>query len=135
MNTNNVHYLKSLLINNLHDLHLSAGKTSAEMKTDEKLFPDPLDRATADLGRGVDLIIRGRERELIREIEEALTRIDQGEFGICQNCGSTISDKRLWAKPTSSLCVECKEKEEGRQRRRSILNDYSAMASHSYMSW
>lgn len=135
MNTNNVHYLKSLLINSLHDLHLSAGKTSAEMKTDEKLFPDPLDRATADLGRGVDLIIRSRERERIREIEAALARIDHGEFGICQNCGSTISEKRLWAKPTSSLCIGCKEKEEGKQRRRSILYGDSSMSSHSFMAW
>ncbi|MDD5168820.1 MAG: TraR/DksA C4-type zinc finger protein [Syntrophales bacterium] len=135
MNTNNVDYLKALLIKNRHDLHLSAEKTFTEMKTDEKQFPDPYDRATVELGRSVDLIMRSRERELIREIEEALTRIDRGEFGICQTCGRPISEKRLWAKPTSLLCIECKEKEEGRQRSRSVLNSHTAVSSHSSMAW
>jgi len=134
MTNNNVHYLKSLLIKNLHDLHLSAEKTSTEMKTDEKLFSDPYDQANADMARSVDLIIRSRERELIREIEEALTRIDRGEFGTCQDCGRAISEKRLWAKPTSLLCIECKEKEEGRRRRRSLLNDHPARAAQSFMA-
>jgi len=135
MNINNVHYLKSLLIKNLQDLHLSAEKTSTEMKSDEKRFPDPYDRATVELGRSVELIIRSREQELIREIEETLIRMDRGEFGICQTCGKTISEKRLWAKPTSLLCIKCKEEEESRERRRSILKSHSAIPSHSFMPW
>jgi DnaK suppressor protein len=131
MNINNIHYLKSVLMKNLHDLHLSSCKTSAEMKTEEKLFPDLFDQATAELGRSIDLIILGRERELIREIEDALVRIELGEFGICQNCGDPISEKRLWAKPTSLLCIACKEKEEGRQRRGGALNDRATM-SHTW---
>ena len=135
MNTNNVHYLQSLLIKDLHDLHLSAGKTSTEMKTDEKIFADPYDRATVELGRSVDLIMRSRERDLIREIEEALTRIDHGEFGVCQTCGKSISEKRLQAKPTSLLCIECKEKEERRQRSRGIVNRQPAVSSQSAVAW
>ncbi len=133
MNINNIHYLKSALMKNLHDLHLSSCKTSAEMKTEEKLFPDLFDQATAELRRSIALIIRGREREMIREIEDALVRIDRGEFGICQNCGDRISEKRLWAKPTSLLCLACKEKEEGEQRRRSALNNRAAMSLNN--SW
>ncbi|MDD5168608.1 MAG: TraR/DksA C4-type zinc finger protein [Syntrophales bacterium] len=119
MNTKNVYYLKSLLIRNLKDLKFSERKTSLEMKADEKLFSDPVDRAAVELGRSIDLIIRSRDRELIREIEEALQRIERGEFGFCQECGSPISTERLRARPTSLLCIDCKEKEEGggRQRR------------------
>jgi DnaK suppressor protein len=135
MNINNINYLKSMLVKNLRDLHLSAEKTTAELKTEEKLFPDPYDRAAAEMERSVDLIIRSRERELIREIEEALTRIDRGEFGICRTCGRTISERRLLAKPTCLLCIECKEKDESRQRRRSILNTRPAMSSHASRAW
>lgn len=135
MNNKNIHYLKSLLIKNLYELHLSADKTSAEMKTEEKLFSDPCDRASAELVRSVDLMIRSRERDLIREIEEALMRIDHGEFGICQDCGKTISEKRLWAKPTSLLCIECKEKEENMEKRHNILNNRPVMSSRSFMAW
>jgi DnaK suppressor protein len=135
MTNNNVNFLKSLLIRDLHDLHVSADKTSTEMKTDEKVFPDPYDRATAELGRSVDLIIRSRQRELIREIEETLARIDSGEFGICQSCGKNISEKRLWAKPTSLLCIACKEREENRQRSRNVVNHRSIASAQAAMAW
>ena len=122
MNRKRIQFLKTVLIGNLRDLQLSAGKTFLEMKTDEKTFPDPVDRATAELTRSVDLLIRGRDRHVIKEIEEALDRIERGDFGICQECGGIISEKRLLAEPTSLLCIECKEKEEavgrGRHHRR-----------------
>jgi len=134
MNDNNIHYLKLMLINILHDLHLSAEKNSVEMKTEEKRFSDPYDQATAELGRSVDLMIRSREWEMIREIEEALTRIDRGKFGICRTCERPISAKRLLVKPTSLLCIECKENEERRRRGRGIPDTHPAMSSHAFMA-
>lgn len=135
MKSNNVNYLKSILIRNLQSLRMSAEKTSTEMKTDEKLFSDFYDLATAEAGRSVDLIIRSREREMIREIEDALTRMDSGEFGICENCGNAISEKRLRAEPTSLLCVKCKEKEECVQRGRRTFNVPSSLSFHSFPAW
>ncbi|MDQ5985605.1 MAG: RNA polymerase-binding transcription factor DksA [Syntrophus sp. SKADARSKE-3] len=116
MNSNKINLFRSLLLDNLHELQSSAGKTSSDMKSDEKLFSDPVDRANVELGRGIDLIIRSRDRLLIHEIEDALVRLDRGEFGVCPNCGERISQKRLFARPTSLLCIDCKEKEEGRWR-------------------
>jgi DnaK suppressor protein len=134
MNINNVDYLKSMLVRDLHNLRLSAQKTSTEMKTDEKLFSDFYDLATVEAGRSVDLIIRSREREMIRDIEEALTRIKRGEFGICQDCGKAISEKRLRAEPTSLLCIKCKEKEECGQRGRTFTTP-AYVSFHPYPAW
>ena len=86
------------------------------MKNDEMIFPDPLDRAAADLDRDVELMIRNRDLYQIKAIREALSRIDHGTFGICKSCGESITEKRLRAKPTSCLCIQCKNKEERRQK-------------------
>jgi DnaK suppressor protein len=132
MNIKNEDYLKSMLIKNMYDLRRSAQKTSTEMKADEKAFSDFYDLATAESGRSVDLIMRSREKEMIRKIEEALTRMDHGEFGICQECGRSISEKRLRAEPTSILCIECQEREEGRLTGKHSFRLSSPMSLHSF---
>ncbi len=71
-------------------------------------FADVTDRATAESDRQLTLLMRERDRQLIGEIHEALARVDEGEYGICQECGEEIGMARLRAQPTATLCVHCK---------------------------
>jgi DnaK suppressor protein len=80
--------------------------------------PDLTDQATVDYDRNFDMRIRDRERRLIYKIREALTRIEEGTFGICDSCGEEISEKRLQARPVTTLCIDCKTEAEQRERQR-----------------
>ncbi len=79
-------------------------------------FPDPTDQATMEADRNFDLRIKDRERKLIRKIDQALDRIKNGEFGICDSCGGDIRPKRLMARPVTTLCIECKNAQEQGER-------------------
>ena len=116
MNQERMIFFKTKFIHDLKVLQQSAGKTTFDMKQDEKLFSDPVDRAAAELGRDVELLIRNHDLVLIREIHEAISRIDRGVFGICESCQEQIGDKRLRAAPTSRFCIECKSREEKGQK-------------------
>jgi len=116
MNQAKMTFFSSTLIQDLKALQQLAGKTTHAMKEGEKLFSDPLDRAAAELDRDVELLIRNRDILLIREIHEAISRIEQGTFGICESCGEQIGEKRLRAAPTSRLCIRCKSREEKGQK-------------------
>ncbi len=85
------------------------------LKEGAENYADPLDRATAEHERAVELTIRHRDSEEIKEIQEALRRIEKGQFGICTHCGSAISPKRLLLAPMSRLCIPCKEEIEREQ--------------------
>jgi DnaK suppressor protein len=89
-----------------------AEKTIMEMTDHSDNYPDPTDRASAESDRNFELRIRDRERKLLTKIREALERIDNGSYGICEACGDDISDKRLEARPVTTLCIECKTKQE-----------------------
>jgi DnaK suppressor protein len=112
MRIEKVDFFRSLLMNNYRELQDAAGKTSRKMKWDDTRFSDPVDRASTELDQSVELIIRGNECILMREIKDALVRIERGEFGVCQACGENISEKRLLVRPTSRLCIHCKTEEE-----------------------
>ena len=71
---------------------------------------DIVDQAAAEHDQTVELMIRGRDSEQIREIHETILRIDQGRFGVCGRCGRAISPKRLLLAPMSLLCTACKQK-------------------------
>lgn len=71
-------------------------------------FADVADRATAESDRQLTIIMRERDRQLIGEIHEALDRVKDGEYGVCQECGEEIGLPRLRAQPTATLCVHCK---------------------------
>jgi DnaK suppressor protein len=79
-------------------------------------FPDPTDRATLETDRNFMLRIRDRERKLISKIKEALERIEDGTYGLCEACGEPISEKRLLARPVTTLCIECKARQEKQER-------------------
>jgi len=81
-------------------------------------FPDPTDQASMETDRNFDLRIKDRERKLIKKIDQAINRINEGEFGECDSCGGDISIKRLQARPVTTLCIECKTAQEQEERTR-----------------
>ncbi len=92
------------------------GKTLNEMTDQTTNIPDPNDRATVESGRSFELRIRDRERKLLSKIDEALLRIEEGTFGICEDCGEEIGLKRLEARPVTTLCIDCKTLQETREK-------------------
>ena len=110
-------FFKNLLEERLHVLLEEAGKTASDMRQDSNGdFPDPTDRASLEADRNFLLRIKDRERKLILKLKEALDRIDDGTFGICESCGRPISEKRLMARPVTTLCIECKTEDEKKER-------------------
>ncbi len=79
-------------------------------------FPDMGDQATAETDRSFMLRLRDRERMLLKKIDETIERIDNGTFGICEECGNQIGIKRLEARPVTTLCIECKTRQEEEER-------------------
>lgn len=79
-------------------------------------LPDEVDLATTESGQALNLMLRDRERVLLRKIEKALEKIDSGEYGLCENCGDPIEVKRLEARPVTDLCILCKEEQEQMER-------------------
>ena len=111
-------FFKEILLKRLDELYDEAEKTVAGMTDTEETFPDPTDRATLESDRNFMLRIRDRERKLILKIREALQRIEDGTFGLCESCGDEITADRLKARPVTTLCIECKRKEESTERAR-----------------
>ncbi|MBF0281646.1 MAG: RNA polymerase-binding protein DksA [Zetaproteobacteria bacterium] len=79
---------------------------------EQATYPDPTDQASAEADRNFDLRIKDRERHLVRKIDQALNRIKAGEFGECEDCGGDIGQKRLQARPVTTLCIDCKMEQE-----------------------
>ncbi len=120
MDQKKLEYFKGLLQNQLDDLIEEALKTVNGMTNLKDNFPDPTDRAALETDRNFLLRIRDRERKLIEKIKEALERIDNGTFGICEVCGTDIGEERLKARPVTTLCIECKKKQEAREKARGL---------------
>ena len=118
MNKETQALFKEILLQRLDELYSEAEKTVAGMTDNEENFPDPTDRATLESDRNFTLRIRDRERKLIQKIREALQRIEDGEFGQCEECGDDIGMDRLTARPVTTLCIECKRKQEATERAR-----------------
>lgn len=93
-----------------------ADKTLAEMTDQNSNVPDPNDRASLESERSFELRIRDRERKLLSKIDEALLRIEEGEYGICEECGCDINEKRLEARPVTTLCIDCKTLQEKKEK-------------------
>jgi len=107
---------KALLTQKINELLSEAGKTVTEMTNGKENYPDPNDRASLESDRNFELRIRDRERKLIMKMQEAIKRIDDGVFGICEVCGGQISEKRLIARPVTTLCIDCKTKQEKQEK-------------------
>lgn len=109
-------YFRCILQEEMRSLLEEAGKTVSEMTADTTTFPDPNDRATQESDRTFELRIRDRERRLLNKIREALERIDDDTFGICEMCGEPISEARLKARPVTTLCIDCKIEQEKQEK-------------------
>jgi DnaK suppressor protein len=93
----------------LDELLAGAERTVVDMThVEEENFPDPTDRASLESNRNFTLRLRDRDRKLVAKIKEAIKRIEGGTFGICDGCGGEIEEKRLIARPVTSLCIDCK---------------------------
>jgi DnaK suppressor protein len=91
-------------------------RTVHTMQDEHTVFADPNDRASQESEMALELRNRDRERRLIKKINETLARIDDAEYGYCDSCGVEIGLKRLEARPTATLCIDCKTLEEIRER-------------------
>ena len=98
---------------------LREGDRAANGMTDEEKenFPDPTDRAALEFNRNFMLRIKDRERKLVMKIEEALKRIEDGEYGICEECEEPIGVERLKARPVTTLCIDCKAAQEAAEKK------------------
>ena len=123
MNKERLAYFRELLNERQKVLLNEAEKTVTGMTNDKNTFPDPTDRANMETDRNFELRIRDRERKLILKIKEALARIEDGTFGICEECGEDITDERLKARPVTTLCIECKTKAEAEESQKAALRE------------
>jgi DnaK suppressor protein len=107
-----IEYFRKLLSSMLEEAMQKGDNTLEELTDSNEVFADPADRATAESDRSFTLRIRDRERRLIRKIRAALQRIEDGSYGICEECGEDIGVPRLKARPVTKLCINCKSKQE-----------------------
>ena len=112
MEQKDIEYFRTLLNNMLEEAQHKGDSTLEDLTDSNELFADPAARASAESDRAFTLRIRDRERRLIRKIQSALQRIDDGTYGICDECGEEIAIPRLKARPVTRLCINCKAKQE-----------------------
>ncbi len=109
--------IKKKLLKQRQELLIEAEHTlNNKISTEKESFPDPTDQAVAELDNNFLLRLRGREQKLLKKIDEAIARIDGGTYGVCESCGEQISIKRLEARPVTTLCIECKTRQEEEEK-------------------
>lgn len=119
MDKDRLEHFRALLNGKLEELLSGAEKAVSGMSgSKEENFPDPTDRATHETDRNFLLRVKDRERKLISKVQEAIKRIDDGTYGICEICGEEISQKRLEVRPVTTSCIECKKEEEEQEKTR-----------------
>ncbi len=116
MDKTQLELFRTQLLLKKQEILTDAGKTMTEMTDQTTNVPDPNDRATLESGRSFELRIRDRERKLLTKIDEAIARIDEGSYGVCEDCGEEIGLKRLEARPVTTLCIDCKTIQETREK-------------------
>jgi len=112
MKKEDLNFFNNLLQDRLHELLSHADSTVTGMTKTKENFPDPTDRASHESDRSFELRIRDREHKLIKKIKQALDRIENKTFGICETCEEPISIERLKARPVTTQCFDCKTREE-----------------------
>ena len=116
MSKEQLEHFRSILNSWKRDLMVEVDRTVSHMKDEAANFPDPNDRATQEEEFSLELRTRDRERKLIRKIDEALHRIEDGSYGYCLETGEEIGIKRLEARPVATLSIEAQERRERRER-------------------
>ncbi|MET4696505.1 RNA polymerase-binding protein DksA [Endozoicomonas lisbonensis] len=108
MNDKQVEHFTNILRQWKQELMEEVDRTVNHMQDEAANFPDPADRASQEEEFSLELRARDRERKLIRKIEKTLTRIEEEDYGFCDSCGVEIGVRRLEARPTATLCIDCK---------------------------
>ena len=116
MNLAQVEHFRNLLIDWKQALMEEVERTVHHMQDEASHFPDPNDRATQEEEFALELRTRDRERKLIKKINESLMMLESGEYGYCEICGGEIGIQRLEARPTATLCIDCKTLDEIKER-------------------
>ncbi len=116
MNSKQLEHFRKMLEAWKAELSQDIDTTLHSMQDEQTVFADPNDRATQESDMALELRNRDRERKLIKKINETITKIDSGDYGYCESCGVEIGLQRLQARPTATLCIDCKTLEEIRER-------------------
>lgn len=118
MKENDLEFFRDLLETRREELLHQADETVEGMATIEKEnMPDPTDRASLESNRNFELRIRDRGRKLVSKITEAIRRIEDGTYGLCEECEEPIGSERLKARPVTTLCIDCKNTQEVEEKR------------------
>lgn len=116
MNDAQKKHFRTILLAWKKQLVQEADRTVDHMKDEAANFPDLTDRATLEEEFSLELRTRDRERKLLKKIDDSVRAIDEDEYGFCQACGIEIGIKRLEARPTATLCIDCKTVDEIREK-------------------
>ncbi len=116
MNDLQLAYFRRKLSQLKADMLANAGETTEHLREDTVVVPDPADRATIEEEHALELRTRDRERKLLKKIEQAIVRIDSGDYGYCEETGEPIGVGRLMARPTASLSLEAQQRRELKQK-------------------
>ena len=116
MNEAQREHFRQILLGWKRELMEEVDRTVHQMQDEAANFPDPSDRATQESEFSLELRARDRERKLIKKIDESLAAIDEDDYGFCESCGIEIGIRRLEARPTATLCIDCKTLDEIRER-------------------
>ena len=116
MSDDQLQHFTGILNNWKSELMEEVDRTVHHMQDEAANFPDPNDRATQESEFSLELRTRDRERKLIKKINEALKSVETGEYGYCETCGIEIGVRRLEARPTATLCIDCKTLDEIREK-------------------
>jgi DnaK suppressor protein len=112
MDEKELEQFRKILTDLMDELETQSGQTVSELMLEQDREIEALAESAIQMNWAVTLRLRSRESRLIRKIKSALERIEDGTYGICEVCGNPISIKRLLARPVTSKCIECKEREE-----------------------
>lgn len=112
-----IHQVKLKLLHQ-RELLLNEAEVALNELPGQTIFPDLGDQASAETDRNFMLRLRGREQRLLKKIEQALERVENGIFGICEDCGDEINIQRLEARPVTTMCIDCKTLQEEEERMR-----------------
>lgn len=116
MNDAQLQHFSAILNKWKSELMQEVDRTVHHMQDEAANFPDPNDRATQESEFSLELRTRDRERRLIKKIDESLKDIESGDYGFCETCGIEIGIRRLEARPTATLCIDCKTLDEIREK-------------------
>ncbi|PDH31974.1 MAG: RNA polymerase-binding protein DksA [SAR92 bacterium MED-G29] len=116
MNEKQREHFKNILKAWRLELMVEVDRTVSHMKDEAANFPDPADRATQEEEFSLELRTRDRERKLIKKIDKTLIRVEEDDYGFCDQCGIEVGIRRLEARPTADLCVDCKTLDEIKEK-------------------